>query len=187
MVWWLLKLIAAEFRLHECSQILSSKVFSSLFVATEMSLLLWSQNAWQSMGSSFHFKGSVQSRRLFGSESSAGRLASRFSCTFHFTLSLSYLCCMLRNHHCPHIMVQMTFENLGSLPFATTLFSSGVCPGLCILSSLYSWAFSCRWEATLCSFMMQALLEKCFYGNPRLTSSNSIQMLLTTEAFFFLL
>jgi hypothetical protein len=33
--------------------------------------------------------------------------------------------------------------------------------------------------------MMQALLEKCFYGNPRLTSSNSIQMLLTTEAFFF--
>lgn len=56
MAWLVSKLAAQEFRFYECSQILPTKIFSNLFVATEMSLLLWSQNAWQSLGTRFHFK-----------------------------------------------------------------------------------------------------------------------------------
>lgn len=62
MVWLFSKLTAEELRFYECSQILPTKIFSNLFVATEMSLLLWSQNAWQSLGTIFYFKGIAQSR-----------------------------------------------------------------------------------------------------------------------------
>lgn len=50
IAWLFSKLTAQEFRFYECSQILPTKIFSNLFAATEMSLLLWSQNAWQSFG-----------------------------------------------------------------------------------------------------------------------------------------
>lgn len=115
------------------------KIFASLFVATETSLLLWFLNAWQSVGPASTSKEEFKADASLDQNCRAGRLTGLFSCTFYSIMSLSHLCSVCRSHclwialpRYKWILETHWWKELRSFPIAIALFPLGVCPGLCM-------------------------------------------------------
>lgn len=168
------------------------KSISSLFVATEMSSLLGTQNVGNRGQLPLQRK-SVRSRCPFGLESSRrGPICPVFMHRQLLTLCLTFTACSettsdtkLVSFCTNETSESIDRKSLRSIPVATALFSFRVWlrfvhDSLPSISRRSAAEEKQRTEVSWCRHRWKTRL----HGNPGVTSPNRVQMLLTTEAFF---